>query len=207
MEPSIPFYKPLIAREEIAQLVEAIESGWLTTGPKTLEFEAAIARYVGSQFAVGVNSCTAAMHLALVAMGIGPGDVVITSPITCPATANVIEHCGARPMFIDVDPDTLLLDVAGLEEFLAAPERKGIDAAKIKAVLPVHLAGQPCDMDAVFVIASHYGLAVNEDAAHALGMEFQGSEVGGYYSLGFEWPWPSCSSFYTTKNVTAGGGS
>ena len=205
-ETSLPFYKPLIAREEITQLVEAVESGWLTTGPKTLEFEAAIARYVGSQFAVGVNSCTAAMHLALVAMGIGPGDAVITSPITFPATANVIEHCGARPVFIDVEPDTLLLDGAALEKFLAAPERKGIDAERVKAILPVHFAGQPCDMDMIFDLASQYGLAVIEDSAHALGAEFQGCKVGSDYGLGFQGPWASCFSFYATKNITAGEG-
>jgi dTDP-4-amino-4,6-dideoxygalactose transaminase len=205
-EPSVPFYKPLIAREEIAQLVEAVESGWLTTGPKTLEFETAIARYVGAPFAVGVNSCTAAMHLALVAMGIGRGDAVITSPITFPATANVIEHCGARPVFIDVEPDTLLLDVAALEKFLAAPQRQGIDADRIKAILPVHFAGQPCDMDMIFDLASQYGLAVIEDSAHALGAEFQGGKVGSDYGLGFQGPWASCFSFYATKNITAGEG-
>jgi dTDP-4-amino-4,6-dideoxygalactose transaminase len=205
-ELSLPFYKPLIAREEIAQLVEAIESGWLTAGPKTLEFEGAIARYVGSQFAVGVNSCTAAMHLALVAMGIGPGDVVLTSPITFPATANVIEHCGARPVFIDVEPDTLLLDVAALGAFLEAPERQGIDPDKVKAILPVHFAGQPCDMDKIFALASHHRLAVIEDSAHALGAEFAGYKVGSDYGLGFQGPWASCFSFYATKNITAGEG-
>jgi dTDP-4-amino-4,6-dideoxygalactose transaminase len=206
IEGSIPFYKPLIAQEEIAQLVEAVESGWLTTGPKTLEFEAAIARYVGSPFAVGVNSCTAAMHLALVATGIRPGDAVITSPITFPATANVIEHCGARPVFIDVEPDTLLLDVAALEDFLAAPERKGIAADTVKAIIPVHLAGQPCDMDVIFALAAQYGLAVIEDAAHALGAEFHGRKVGSDYGLRFQGPWASCFSFYATKNITAGEG-
>jgi dTDP-4-amino-4,6-dideoxygalactose transaminase len=206
IEGSIPFYKPLIAQEEIAQLVEAVESGWLTTGPKTLEFEAAITRYVGSPFAVGVNSCTAAMHLALVAMGIRPGDAVITSPITFPATANVIEHCGARPVFIDVEPDTLLLDVAALEDFLAAPERKGIAADTVKAIIPVHLAGQPCDMDVIFALAAQYGLAVIEDAAHALGAEFHGRKVGSDYGLRFQGPWASCFSFYATKNITAGEG-
>jgi dTDP-4-amino-4,6-dideoxygalactose transaminase len=205
-EPSLPFYKPLIARDEITQLVEAVESGWLTTGPKTLEFEAAIARYVGAPFAVGVNSCTAAMHLALVAMGIGPGDAVITSPITFPATANVIEHCGARPVFIDVEPETLLLDVAALEKFLAAPERKDIDADRLKAILPVHFAGQPCDMDVIFALASRYGLAVIEDSAHALGAEFEGYKVGSDYGLGFQGQWASCFSFYATKNITAGEG-
>jgi dTDP-4-amino-4,6-dideoxygalactose transaminase len=206
IEGSIPFYKPLISRDEIAQLVEAVESGWLTTGPKTLEFERAIASYVGAPFAVGVNSCTAAMHLALVAMGIGPGDVVLTSPITFPATANVIEHCGARPVFIDVEPETLLLDVAALEKFLAAPERKGVDTGSVKAILPVHLAGQPCDMDGIFALASQYGLAVIEDSAHALGAEFQGRRVGCDYGLGFQGPWASCFSFYATKNITAGEG-
>jgi dTDP-4-amino-4,6-dideoxygalactose transaminase len=206
IEGSLPFYKPLIAREEIAQLVEAVESGWLTTGPKTLEFEAAIARYVGSHFAVGVNSCTAAMHLALVAMGIGPGDVVLTSPITFPATANVIEHCGARPVFIDVEPDTLLLDAAALEAFLADPERQGVDAETVKAIIPVHFAGQPCDMDQIFALASQYGMAVIEDSAHALGAEFEGRKVGSDYGLGFQGPWASCFSFYATKNITAGEG-
>jgi dTDP-4-amino-4,6-dideoxygalactose transaminase len=206
IEGSIPFYKPLIAREEIAQLVEAVESGWLTTGPKTLEFEAAITRYVGAPFAVGVNSCTAAMHLSLVAMGIGPGDIVITSPITFPATANVIEHCGARPVFIDVEPETLLLDAVALEQFLAAPEREGIDAGKVKAILPVHFAGQPCDMDKIFALASQHGLAVIEDSAHALGAEFAGYKVGSDYGLGFQGPWTSCFSFYATKNITAGEG-
>jgi len=206
IEGSIPFYKPLITREEIAQLVEAVESGWLTTGPKTLEFEGAITRYVGAPFAVGVNSCTAAMHLALVAMGIGSGDIVITSPITFPATANVIEHCGARPVFIDVEPETLLLDAVALEQFLAAPEREGIDAGKLKAILPVHFAGQPCDMDRIFALASQHGLAVIEDSAHALGAEFAGHKVGSDYGLGFQGPWTSCFSFYATKNITAGEG-
>jgi dTDP-4-amino-4,6-dideoxygalactose transaminase len=206
IEPSIPFYKPLIAREEIAQLVEAVESGWLTTGPKTLEFETAIARYVGAPYAVGVNSCTAAMHLALVAMGIGPGDAVITSPITFPATANVIEHCGAQPVFIDVEPETLLLDAAALEKFLAAPRRRGIDTGTIKAIMPVHFAGQPCDMDTIFALASQYGLAVIEDSAHALGAEFYEGKVGSDYGLGFQGPWASCFSFYATKNITSGEG-
>jgi dTDP-4-amino-4,6-dideoxygalactose transaminase len=206
IEGSLPFYRPLIARENIDQLVEAIESGWLTTGPKTLEFETAIAHYVGAPFAVGVNSCTAAMHLALVAMGVGQGDVVITSPITFPATANVIEHCGARPVFIDVEPDTLLLDAAALETFLRAPQRHGVDGERIKAIIPVHFAGQPCDMDRVFALASQYGLAVIEDSAHALGAEFQGWKVGSDYGLGFQGKWASCFSFYATKNITAGEG-
>jgi dTDP-4-amino-4,6-dideoxygalactose transaminase len=205
-EGSLPFYRPLITREEIAQLVEAVESGWLTTGPKTLEFERAIACYVGSRFAIGVNSCTAAMHLALVGMGIGPGDAVITTPITFPATANVIEHCGAQPVFIDVEPETLLLDVGALAAFLSAPARKGIDAGRIKAILPVHFAGQPCDMNEIFALATQYGLAVIEDSAHALGAEFQGCKVGSDYQLGFQGPWASCFSFYATKNITAGEG-
>lgn len=206
VEGSLPFYKPLISTENIAHLVEAVESGWLTTGPKTLEFETAVARYVGAPHAVGVNSCTAAMHVALVAMGVGPGDAVITSPITFPATANVIEHCGARPIFIDVEPETLLLDTKALQAFLRAPRQAGVDGERIKAILPVHFAGQPCDMDAVFALATQYGLAVIEDSAHALGAEFQGCKVGSDYDLGFEGPWASCFSFYATKNITAGEG-
>ena len=202
----LPFYKPLISPEAIAQVIEALESGWLTTGPKTLEFEAAISRYVGSPFAVGVNSCTAAMHLALVALGVGPGDAVITSPITFPATANVIEHCGARPIFVDVEPDTLLLDVRRLETLLRSSQRHEREQGRIKALLPVHFAGQPCDMDRIFALAAQYGLAVIEDAAHALGAEFQGSKVGSDYRLGFRGQWATCFSFYATKNITAGEG-
>jgi len=205
-EAFLPFYRPLITREEMAQLIETIESGWLTTGPKTLEFEAAIARYVGSQWAVGVNSCTAALHLALVALGVGPGDAVIASPITHPATANVIEHCGARPIFIDVEPNTLLLDVEQLGAFLASSHRKPREQGRIKALIPVHFAGQPCDMDRIFALAAQYGLAVIEDAAHALGAEFQGHKVGSGYGAGFQGRRAACFSFYATKNITSGEG-
>jgi dTDP-4-amino-4,6-dideoxygalactose transaminase len=206
VEGTLPFYKPLISRADIDQLVEAIESGWLTTGPKTLEFEAALASYVGVSHAIGVNSCTAAMHLALVAMGVGPGDAVITSPITFPATANVIEHCGARPIFVDVEPETLLIDVDQIEAVLAAPQRYGVEPERLKAIMPVHFAGQPCDMDRIFALAARYKLGVIEDAAHALGAEFQGKKVGGDYGLGFGGPWAACFSFYATKNITAGEG-
>ncbi|MBI3325447.1 MAG: DegT/DnrJ/EryC1/StrS aminotransferase family protein [Nitrospinae bacterium] len=205
-EPFLPFYKPLISQEEITQVIEALESGWLTTGPKTQQFEAAIARYVAAQCAVGVNSCTAALHLALVALGVGPGDAVITSPITFPATANVIEHCGARPIFIDVEPDTLLLDVQQLETFLASSHRRQREQGKLKAIIPVHLAGQPCDMDRIYALAAQHGLAVIEDAAHALGAEFQGQKVGSDYGLGFAGQWATCFSFYATKNITSGEG-
>ena len=113
------------------------------------------------------------MHLASAALGIGPGDVVITPPITFPATANVIEHCGARPVFVDVESDTLLPDVAALEAFPMAPERRGVDPNKMKAIMLVHFAGQPDDMDKILALASRYGLAVIGDSAHALGAEFQ----------------------------------
>jgi len=206
IEGALPFYKPLISRDSLDQVIEAIESGWLTTGPKTLEFETALARYVGVSHAIGVNSCTAAMHLALVAMGVGPGDAVITSPITFPATANVIEHCGARPIFVDVEPETLLIDVNRIESVLTAAHRQGVERERIKAIMPVHFAGQPCDMDRIFALAAQYRLGVIEDAAHALGAEFQGKKVGSDYGLGFAGPWASCFSFYATKNITAGEG-
>jgi dTDP-4-amino-4,6-dideoxygalactose transaminase len=141
---------------------------------------------VGAPFAMGVNSCTAAMHVALVAMGVGPGDAVITSPIAFQATTNVIEHCGARPIFIDVEPDTLLLDVDELQAFLASPQRQGVDSARVKAIIPVHFAAQPCSTDKILALASQHGFGAIEDAAHALGAEFQGRKVGGDYGLGFQ---------------------
>src|SRR5215813_12381072 len=153
----LPFHRPSVGPEEEAEVLDTLRSGWFTTGPKTHRFEAAFARYVGASHALGVTSCTAAMHLALVALDVGPGDEVITSPITFPATANVIVHVGATPVFTDVEPHTLNLDVKQLEARLTP---------RTRAIMPVHFAGHPCRMDALMEIARHYRLAVVEDCAH-----------------------------------------
>src|SRR5574337_1217457 len=155
----LPFHRPWIDELAIKSVAQVLESGWITRGPKTEEFEEAFRRYIGCKHAVGLNSCTAGLHLALVALDIGPGNEVITSPVTFPATANVIIHQGAKPVFVDVDEETLNLDPRRLEEKITP---------RTKAIIPVHFAGQPCRMDAILDIAERYRLAVIEDAAHAI---------------------------------------
>ena len=185
----LPYHQPLLGPEEEASVIETLRSGWMTTGPKTRAFEQQLADYVGAQYCVAVNSCTAALHLALEAVGVGPGDEVITSPITFASTANVIVHQGATPVFVDVEPDTINLDASRLEAAITT---------KTKAVIPVHLFGQPCDMDAINAIARRRGLAVIEDAAHAIGAEYKGQRIGGSGNV-------TAFSFYATKNITSGG--
>ncbi len=185
----LPYHQPLLGAEEEASVLETIRSGWMTTGPKTKLFERQIADYVGAQHCIAVNSCTAALHLGLEAVGVGAGDEVITSPITFAATANVIVHRGATPVFADVEPDTINMDPASFEAAITP---------KTKAVIPVHLFGQACDMDAINAIARRHGVAVIEDAAHAIGTEYKGRRVGGSGNL-------TAFSFYATKNITSGG--
>jgi dTDP-4-amino-4,6-dideoxygalactose transaminase len=186
----LPFHQPMLGPEEEASVLETMRSGWITTGPKTKQFEQAIAKYVGAPYCVAVNSCTAALHLALEAVGVGPGDEVITSPITFASTANVIVHCGATPVFVDVERGTWNMD-ASLLEAVITPQTK--------AIVPVHLAGQPCDMAAIDAIAARHGIPVIEDAAHAIGAEYSGGRrVGGSGNL-------TAFSFYATKNITSGG--
>lgn len=185
----LPYHQPLLGAEEEASVLETMRSGWITTGPKTKAFEQQLADYVGAEHCVAVNSCTAALHLALEAVGVGPGDEVITSPITFASTANVIVHQGAMPVFVDVEPDTINLDASRLEAAITP---------KTKAVIPVHLFGQPCDMDAINAIARARGLAVIEDAAHAIGADYKGQRIGGSGNL-------TAFSFYATKNITSGG--
>jgi len=186
----LPFHQPLIGADEEASVVETLRSGWITTGPKTKAFECALAEYVGARQVVAVNSCTAALHLALAAVGVGAGDEVITSPITFASTANVIVHCGATPVFADIDADTLNLDPAA---FAAAV------TPRTKTVIPVHMAGQPCDMRRIAEVAARHGVAVVEDAAHAIGAQYEGRRVGGHGRL-------ACFSFYATKNITSAEG-
>jgi dTDP-4-amino-4,6-dideoxygalactose transaminase len=180
------FQPPAIGEEEIAAVSDTLRSGWLTTGPKAAELERRMAEYLEVEHVLAVASGTAAMHLALLAVGVGPGDEVITSPITWPATANVIEHCGATPIFCDVRVSDLNLD----PELVPA-----LVTERTRAILPVHFAGQPCDLDPLFAL----GLPVVEDAAHATESRYRGRKLGGLSDA-------SCFSLYATKNLAAGEG-
>jgi len=186
----LPYHQPLIDADDERAVVETLRSGWLTTGPRTKGFEKELAAYAGAACCVGVNSCTAALHLALEAVGVGPGDEVITSPITFASTANVIVHRSARPVFVDVEPDTFNINPDGIEAALTP---------RTKALIPVDFAGQPCDLDAIMAIGARHGLPVIEDAAHALGADYKGRRVGGIADM-------TCFSFYATKNITSGEG-
>jgi dTDP-4-amino-4,6-dideoxygalactose transaminase len=180
------FQPPAIGEEEIAAVAETLRSGWLTTGPRAAELERRMAEYLEAEHVLALASGTAALHLALVALGVGPGDEVITTPITWPATANVIVHSGATPVFVDVRDDDLNIDPARVAE--AVTERT-------KAILPVHLAGQPCDLDPLLEL----GLPVVEDAAHAAESRYRGRKIGGISDA-------TCFSLYATKNIAAGEG-
>src|SRR5262245_35057262 len=155
----IPFHRPLIDQSDIDNVIACLQSGWLTTGPRAQEFEEKFAAYVGAPHAVAVNSCTAAMHVALAALDIQGGDEVITSPITFVATCEAIQYLGARPVFVDVEPDTLNLDPARLQAALTERSR---------ALVPVHMAGHPAELPAILEFAERHHLRVTEDAAHAL---------------------------------------
>jgi len=186
----LSFQPPAVGDEEIEAVTETLRSGWLTSGPRAAELERRFAEHTGARHALAVSSGTAAMHLTLVAAGVGPGDEVITSPITWPATANVIVHTGARPVFCDVRDGDLTIDPALIP--FAASERT-------KAVLPVDLAGQPCDLDPILALARERGWLVVEDAAHAVEAEYRGRRVGSIADA-------TCFSLYATKNVAAGEG-
>ena len=186
----LPFHQPLVDADDERAVLETLRSGWLTTGPRTKAFEKDLAAYTRAAHCVAVNSCTAALHLALDALGVGAGDEVITSPITFASTANVIVHRGARPVFIDVEPDTFNIDAAAIERALTP---------RTKALLPVDFAGQPCDLDAIMAIGARHRIPVIEDAAHAIGAEYKGRRIGGVADM-------TCFSFYATKNITSGEG-
>ncbi|BCO30374.1 LPS biosynthesis protein [Thiohalobacter sp. COW1] len=188
----IPFALPSIGDDEISAVVETMKSGWLTTGDKCCRFEEAFANYVGAKHALTVNSATSGLHLALEAAGVGPGDKVLTSPYTFTATAEVIRYLGADPVFIDIDPDTMNIDVELIEEAINT-------SVNVKAIIPVHIAGQACDMDPILDIARKYGLVVVEDAAHALPTTYKGSMVGAIGDI-------TVYSFYVTKTITTGEG-
>lgn len=185
----LPYSLPFWGNEEIEAVTDAIKSNWWSRGPKTAEFEKKFADYVGAKYTVAVNSCTAALHAALAVKGIGPGDEVITTPLTFCSTVNVIVHCGAKPVFVDVCEDTGCID----------PEKiANAVTDKTKAIIPVHYAGQPCDMDRIEAIAKEHGLFVLEDAAHGLYTKCGDRMVGSKNTAAF--------SFYATKNISTGEG-
>ena len=185
-ETMLGFQPPAVGEEEIAAVAETLRSGWLTTGPRTAELERRCAEYLQAEHVLAVASGTAALHLALVALGVGPGDEVITTPITWPATANVIVHTGATPVFADVRESDLNIDPALAAELVTG---------RTKAIMPVHLAGQACDLEPLWAL----GLPVIEDAAHAFETTYRGRKIGGLSAA-------TCFSLYATKNVAAGEG-
>jgi len=184
------FGSPAIEDAEIEEVVATLRSGWLGTGPQTARFEAQIAQYKHSQHAVALNSCTAALHLSLLASGVRAGDEVITTPLTFCATVNAIIHAGATPVLADVDPETMNISP---DAVLAAI------TSRTRAILPVHFAGRSCAMDALCEIARRYDLKMIEDCAHAIETEYKGRSVGTFGDFG-------CLSFYVTKNIVTGEG-
>jgi dTDP-4-amino-4,6-dideoxygalactose transaminase len=184
------FGSPAIEDAEIQEVLATMKTGWLGTGPKVMRFENEFKAYKGSPHAVAVNSCTAALHLSILAAGLKPGDEVITTPMTFCATVNAIVHAGATPVLADVDPVTMNIDPERVEAKITS---------KTKAILPVHFAGRPCDMDALCDIASRHNLKLIEDCAHAIETEYKGRKAGTFGDFG-------CFSFYVTKNITTGEG-
>lgn len=196
MERIIRLAQPAIGDREIAAVTEVLQSGMIATGPRVRQFEEAFAAYVGVRHAVAVSNGTVAIHAALVGAGVEPGDIVVTTPFTFIATANGIVHCGARPVFTDIDPATYNMDPDALAATLQRLQRQGTPA---KAVLIVHLFGLSCDMERIMAVAEQYGVAVLEDAAQAHGATWKGRRVG---SFGVA----STFSFYATKNMATGEG-
>jgi len=186
----LPFSPPSIGEDEIKEVVDTLRSDWLTTGPKTKRFEEAFRERLGSPAALALNSCTAALHLGLAALGVGKGDEVITTTMTFAASANIIEHLGGRPVLVDVEPDTLNIDPAQVEEKITT---------RTKVILPVHFAGHPAAMDQIFELAGDNNLGVLEDAAHALPAVYRGKAIGSGDN-------PAAFSFYATKNLTTAEG-
>ena len=190
MKQFLPFHVPDIGQEEIQSVVETLRSGWLTTGSKAKQFEAEFAQRVEARHAVALNSCTAALHLGLEAVGVTEGDEVIVPTMTFAATAEVVHYLKAKPVLVDCQADTLNIDVAQIEKAISP---------RTKAIIPVHYAGQPCAMDRILEIARVHHLKVIEDAAHALPTRYRGRMVGALGDI-------TCFSFYSTKTITTGEG-
>lgn len=189
-EQFLPFAQPMLDEEEIDNVVEVLRSGWLTTGPKVAEFEKNFREYIGCRHATALNSCTGGLHVALAALGIGPGDEVITTTTTFAATGHVIAMMGAKPVLVDVEKDTFNIDPERIRE--AVNERT-------KALMPVDFAGHPCDMDPILEIAGENDLRVITDAAHSTGAEYKGKKIGLFGDV-------TAFSFYAIKNMTTGEG-
>ncbi len=184
------FGAPLIGDDEIEEVVSSMKTGWLGSGPKVAKFEADFARYKGIEYAAALNSCTAALHLSIIAAGIRPGDEVITTPMTFCATVNAIIHAGGTPVLADIDPWTMNIDPAQVVLKIGP---------RTRAMVPVHFAGRPCEMDALLEIARQHDLRVIEDCAHAIESEYHGRKLGTLGDFG-------CFSFYVTKNIVTGEG-
>jgi len=186
----IPYGRQTIDEDDIKAVCEVLRSDYLTTGPKIAEFEKTVTEYVGAKYAVAVSSGTAALHVACLAAKIGQGDEVITTPITFAASANCVLYCGGLPVFADIDPKTYNIDPEDIKSKITS---------KTKAIIPVHLTGQPCDLNAINAIANEYNLIVIEDAAHALGAEYKGKKIGGLSDM-------TEFSFHPVKHITTGEG-
>ena len=184
------FGAPALGEHEYEEVLDTLRSGWIGTGPKSAQFELEFAEYIGARRAVAVSSCTAALHLSLVVSGIGPGDEVVTTPLTFAATANVVVHQGATPVFADIDRQTLNIDPMSVRRALTS---------RTKAIIPVHFAGLPCDMEELAQIAEDNNLVIIEDAAHAVGARYRGKQIGSLGNL-------TCFSFYANKNLTTAEG-
>lgn len=184
------FGKPYIGEEEIKEVVATLKSGWWGTGPKVELFENQFKEYIGSKYALAVNSCTAGLHLALKALGVGSGDEVITTPMTFCSTVNVILHCGAAPVFADIDINDWNIDTRDIEKKITK---------RTKVILPVHLHGRPCKMDKIMALAKKHKLFVVEDAAHAVEARYHGQKIGTIGDI-------TAFSFYVTKNLATGEG-
>ena len=202
----LPFSVPWIGEEEIEAAVDCLRSGWITTGPRVREFERSFAEVIGTRHAVALNSCTAALHLALDALGIRSGDEVLVPTMTFAATAEVVRYLDAKPVFMDCDARTLNIDTECVAEYLSKScvrldggVRNCETGASVRAIIPVHYGGLPCDMETLLAIAAEYNLDVIEDAAHAFPTKYRGRMVG---TLGRA----SAFSFYATKNLTTGEG-
>ncbi len=186
----LDYFRPSLGQEEEKEVVDTLRSNWITTGPKTKKFTELFRSFIGAPYAVAVNSCTAGLHLALVANCIGQGDEVITTPFTFVASANVIVHTGAKPVFVDIDSETYNIDPSKIETAITK---------RTKAIIPVHFAGHPCPMDEILRIAKRHNLVVIEDAAHAVGASYKGRKIGTIGDF-------TSFSFYATKNMTTAEG-
>ena len=186
----IPFHKPHITKKEVDSVIETMQSGWLTMGPKTIQFENNFKKNIGSQYAISVNSATSALHLALNAVGVGIGDEVIIPTNTFIATAEAVTYSGAKPVLCDIEKKYHNIDINLIEQLITP---------RTKAIIPVHFGGNPCDMDEITKIGNHFNLKIIEDAAHALPSSYKNKKIGTFSDA-------VCFSFYATKTLTTGEG-